>query len=272
MAAVFSSHRLAVLGVGVMGSALVRGFLRAGLLSPPQVWAVDLRPEALQRLREEWDLHTTSQAREAVQEATILVVAVKPGEVPALLADVAPALRDSHLCLSIAAGVPLRKLDAWAQGKGRWVRLMPNTPALVGAGATAYTLGPRTQPEDREIVETLFRAVGRVVEVKEEQMDAVTGLSGSGPAFVYIFIEALADAGVRAGLPRGVALELAAQTVLGAARMVLESGQHPAALKDAVASPGGTTIAGIEALERHGFRFAAFQAVLAATRRSQELA
>jgi pyrroline-5-carboxylate reductase len=190
---------------------------------------------------------------------------------PAVLAEAKPSLRSSQLVISIAAGITLRAI---AQGLGestRLVRVMPNTPCLVGASATGFAPGAGATPEDAALVGKLFGAVGVVHRVPEQLLDAVTGLSGSGPAFAYLFIEALADGGVKCGLPRGVALELAAQTVLGAAKMVLETGQHPGALKDAVASPGGTTIAGLHALERAAFRAAAMDAVEAATQRAQEL-
>jgi pyrroline-5-carboxylate reductase len=188
-----------------------------------------------------------------------------------VLSELRGQLTQSHLVISIAAGIPLATI---AQGLGpgpRLVRVMPNTPCLVGSGASAYCLGPGATPADRELVGRLLAAVGRAVQTPEKLLDAVTGLSGSGPAFVYVMIEALSDGGVNMGLPRDVATTLAAQTVLGAAQMVLTTGQHPGALKDQVASPGGTTIAGLQALEEHGLRAALIAAVEAATNRSMEL-
>jgi pyrroline-5-carboxylate reductase len=189
-----------------------------------------------------------------------------------VLAQIRSAVTADHLVVSVAAGVSIATI---AKGLGldrRIARVMPNTPALIGEGAAAYCLGPGTKPEDETVVAECLRSVGKAFRVPESQLDAVTGLSGSGPAFVFLMIDALADGGVRVGLPREVALELAAQTVSGAARMVLETGEHPGRLKDQVASPAGTTIAGLHALERAGVRGALMDAVEAAYRRSVELA
>jgi pyrroline-5-carboxylate reductase len=201
----------------------------------------------------------------------VLVLAVKPQTMAAVLAEVRPTVSPRHLVVSIAAGVTLGQLAAGLGPDARLIRVMPNTPCLVGASAAGFAAGPAATADDVALVARLFGAVGKAFAVPEHLLDAVTGLSGSGPAFVYVLIEALADGGVRVGLPRDVALALAAQTVLGSAKMVLETGTHPAALKDAVASPGGTTIAGLHALERAGFRAAAMDAVEAAARRAAEL-
>jgi pyrroline-5-carboxylate reductase len=203
-------------------------------------------------------------------ESDLLVLAVKPQTMAALLEEIRGVLR-SPLVVSIAAGFTLKQLSAGLGARCRLVRVMPNTPCLVGASASAYTPGEGTTAEDAAIVDRLLNAVGRAFRLPEHLLDAVTGLSGSGPAFVYLMIEALSDGGVRVGLPREVSTTLAAQTVLGAAKMVLETAQHPGALKDMVASPGGTTIAGLHALERGGVRGALMDAVEAATRRSKEL-
>jgi pyrroline-5-carboxylate reductase len=208
--------------------------------------------------------------REVVEAADIVFLAVKPQSMPTVFAELAGALGPQKLAVSIAAGVTVAKLMEGLKTE-RVVRVMPNTPALVGQGASAYALGPGTTSADGELVKQLMASVGRAFQVDEKLLDAVTGLSGSGPAFVYVMIEALSDAGVKMGLTRDVATALAAQTVRGSAEMVLATGEHPAVLKDKVASPGGTTIAGLAALESHGLRAALIAAVEAATKRSQEL-
>jgi pyrroline-5-carboxylate reductase len=195
---------------------------------------------------------------------------VKPQTVSTLLSDVRSLIKPHHLLISICAGVTLERL-AEESGATRLVRVMPNTPCLLGASASAYSPGPGASTEDIDLVDRLFNAVGKAYRLPEHLLDAVTGLSGSGPAFVYTMIEALSDGGVRVGLPRDVANGLAAQTVLGAARMVLETDLHPAQLKEMVTSPGGTTIAGLHALERGAVRAALMDAVEAATKRATEL-
>ncbi|MEX0716428.1 MAG: pyrroline-5-carboxylate reductase, partial [Planctomycetaceae bacterium] len=204
-------------------------------------------------------------------EADVIVLAVKPQHMAEALSQLAGHLHETQLVVSIAAGVPIATIAQSLGENVRIVRVMPNTPALVGAGASAFALGGAATADDAELAERLFATVGIAVRVPEDLLDAVTGLSGSGPAYVYQAIEALSDGGVRVGLPRDVATKLAAQTVLGAARMVLDTGEHPAALKDAVTSPGGTTIAGLHALEQGGLRKCLIDAVVAATARSREL-
>jgi pyrroline-5-carboxylate reductase len=201
----------------------------------------------------------------------VLVLAVKPDQVVSVLAEIRGAFTNEHLLVSIAAGVPLAKLEAGLGAAARVIRVMPNTPALVGASASAFALGKSCAATDAELAQKLLSAVGVAFQVKESLLDAVTGLSGSGPAYVYQFIEALSDGGVAAGLPRDIATKLAAQTVLGAAKMVLETGQHPGALKDQVTSPGGTTIEGIHELEKGKLRGTVMSAVRAATEKSKKL-
>jgi pyrroline-5-carboxylate reductase len=260
---------LGFLGAGRMATALARGWLGAGLLRPEGCRASDPSPQARRAFRDETGVQAGEDNRAVVAASDVLVLAVKPQSMAGLLAEIRPHLR-SQLVVSVAAGVTLRQL---AEGLGpncRLVRVIPNTPCLVGASASAYSPGDTATADDAALVDRLLNAVGRAYAVPESLLDAVTGLSGSGPAFVYVLIEALADGGVRVGLPRDVAAALAAQTVFGAAKMVLDTGQHPAALKDAVASPGGTTIAGLHALERGGARAALMDAVEAAARRATE--
>ena len=206
-----------------------------------------------------------------MQFANVLVLAVKPDQVGGVLAEVRDQFTRKHLLISIAAGVPLAKLEAGLGAGARLIRVMPNTPALVGASATAFALGKSARLEDGALAQKLFSAVGISFQVKEALLDAVTGLSGSGPAYGYLFIEGLSDGGVAAGLPRDIATRLAAQTVLGSAKMVLETGLHPGALKDMVTSPGGTTIEGLHELEKGKLRGTLISAVRAATEKSRKL-
>lgn len=263
-----TSQRIALIGAGKMATALAGGWLQASVCTAGEIIAADPSTTARETFARTTGCLTTDDNAQAAAQAEIVVLAVKPQQLAVVAASL--PLRADQLAISIAAGVSLSRLDTMFPF-ARLARVMPNTPVLVGRGAGAYALGPRAAPADGETVERLFAAVGRIFAVEEALLDAVTGLSGSGPAFVYILIEALSDGGVRMGLPRTIATQLAAQTVLGAAEMVLHSGEHPAVLKDQVASPGGTTIAGIAALERGAFRAAAIQAVEAAARRSREL-
>jgi pyrroline-5-carboxylate reductase len=259
------------LGAGKMATALAHGWLDAGLAVPERVLASDPLPEARQGFSTATRLRATADNREVVSHSDLLLLAVKPQTMAALLAEIRPLVTSRHLIVSIAAGITLRQL---AEGLGpdcRLVRVMPNTPCLVGASASGYSPAETATADDIALVDRLLNAVGRAYRLPEHLLDAVTGLSGSGPAFVYVMIEALSDGGVRVGLPRDVATALAAQTVLGAAKMVLETGTHTGTLKDMVTSPGGTTIAGLHALERGGLRAALMDAVEAATRRSVEL-
>jgi pyrroline-5-carboxylate reductase len=259
------------LGAGQMATALAKGWLAAGLLDPARSLASDPYPAARERFATVTGLRTTDSNADVLVAADVLVLAVKPQAMAGLLDEIAPWMDRRHLTVSIAAGVTLAQLAAGLGIEARLIRVMPNTPCLVGASASGFAPGPAATTDDVALVERLFAAVGVAVRVPEPLLDAVTGLSGSGPAFVFVMIEALADGGVKAGLPRDIAQKLAAQTVLGSAKMVLETGQHPGALKDAVASPGGTTIAGLHALERAGVRAALMDAVTAAADRATEL-
>jgi pyrroline-5-carboxylate reductase len=263
--------RIGFLGAGKMATALARGWSAAGLTTAERLCASDPVAGACQAFTAETGVTCAASNREVIIQSDVLVLAVKPQSMAGLLKEVRPTLTARHLVISIAAGVSLRQLAEGLGSERRLVRVMPNTPCLVGASASGYCPGEDATPDDVALVDRLLNAVGRAFRLPESLLDAVTGLSGSGPAFVYVIIEALSDGGVRMGLPRDVATALAAQTVLGAAKMVLETGCHPGVLKDMVTSPGGTTIAGLHALERGGLRAALIDAVEAATRRSAEL-
>jgi pyrroline-5-carboxylate reductase len=257
------------IGSGKMASALAEGILRAGVASAADIVLTDKFPTSAEDLARRTGARALPSNAEVAANAGTLILCVKPGDVPEALREAGDL--GGKLLISIAAGVRLRRLREWAAGAPRLIRVMPNTPALIGQGAAAYAAGEGATAEDLAIAARIFGAIGVAVPVKEELLDAVTGLSGSGPAFVYTIIEALADGGVLMGLPRDIALRLGAQTVLGAAAMVLQTGIHPAQLRDQVTSPGGTTIAGLEALEDAGLRAALIAAVRAATERSGEL-
>jgi pyrroline-5-carboxylate reductase len=264
--------KLAVIGVGAMGSALVRGLIQSGKVKPEQIVAADIDPSKLAGIQT-LGIPTTDDNKSAVQQSEIVLLCVKPQVMDDVLADIAPVTDPKkHCVISIAAGVPIARIEASLPQGTPVIRVMPNTPAQVLAGASAIALGTNAHENHRKIAHEIFSAVGLVVDVPEKLMDAVTALSGSGPAYVFVFAEALADAGVNLGLPRDVALKLAAQTLLGAAKMLLETGKHPAELKDMVTSPGGTTIAALSVLERQAFRGAIIEAISAAHQRAKELA
>jgi pyrroline-5-carboxylate reductase len=262
--------RVGFLGAGRMATALARGWQTAGLVRAADIRASDPLSDARQTFSDQTGCTVGSSNLEVVAACDLLVLAVKPQSMAGLLTEIRSAVR-SALVVSIAAGISLRQLQAGLGEAVRLVRVMPNTPCLVGASASAYSPGLTATADDVALVDCLMNAVGKAYRVAETLLDAVTGLSGSGPAYVYVIIEALADGGVRAGLPRDVAQALAAQTVFGSAKMVLETGTHPAVLKDMVASPGGTTIVGLQALERGGMRAALIDAVESAARRATEL-
>jgi pyrroline-5-carboxylate reductase len=263
--------RIAFVGAGQMAQALARGFIASGLATADRITAYDPSSDAGERfLALAPGVALAPSNAEAAREADVVILAVKPQSLKQALAELRPAASADRLFISIVAGATLADLSA-GLGTDRIVRVMPNTPCLLGQGASAFAAGPGALPADGELVRSLLSSVGKVFPVDEKLLDAVTGLSGSGPAYVFVMIEALADGGVKMGLPRDAAMALAAQTVLGAAALCLAGGEHPAQLKDRVASPGGTTIAGLAALESHGFRGAVIAAVEAATKRSQEL-
>jgi pyrroline-5-carboxylate reductase len=263
--------RIGFLGAGKMALALARGIVKAGLLRSENLIASDPVEAARTTFSKETGGRSTSSNSEVVKFAPVLIVAVKPDQVNDLLQELKSQFTSKHLLISIAAGVPIARFEAALGPESRVVRVMPNAPALVGASASGLALGKGAQSEDGELAQKLFSSIGLAFKVKESLLDAVTGLSGSGPAYGFLLIEALSDGGVAAGLPRDVATRLAAQTLLGSARMVLETGQHPGALKDMVTSPGGTTIEGLHELEKAGVRGALISAVRAATDKSKKL-
>jgi pyrroline-5-carboxylate reductase len=255
-----------------MGTALIQGAIRAGVVAAGNVTGCDPYYKSRESFAAATGAHVSSDIAEISAASDVLLLCTKPNDVAGALAAAAEkSAGQPKLVISIAAGVTLQALEDAAPDNFRIIRSMPNTPALVGHGAAGFCLGSRATSEDAKAAESLLGAVGIAVQVPERLMDAVTGLSGSGPAYIYVVIDALADGGVRAGIPRADAVRLAAQTVLGSAAMVLETGEHPAVLKDMVTSPGGTTIAGLAALEKHGLRSALIEAVTAATQRATEL-
>jgi pyrroline-5-carboxylate reductase len=262
--------QLTVIGGGQMGRALVSGMLAGNVLSAEAVVLVEPSPESQAWWREHHPQVTVGvELAAAVKDADIVLLAVKPNIVASVTQQPAD-FWSGKLVVSIAAGISLERLCDWI-GHGRVVRVMPNTPSLVGAGASAFCGADEVTDDDRQQIEAMLGSVGLAVRVDESQLDAVTGLSGSGPAYVCLIIEALADGGVLAGLPRPLAMQLATQTVLGTATMIAETGRHPGELKDAVASPGGTTIAALRTLEQNGVRGALIEAVAASAERSKEL-
>jgi len=262
---------LGIIGGGNMGEALMAGITQSGLLSAAEILFFEPRPDRREYLREKFRISPVETNKDLVILAPTLILAVKPQSVPEVLLEIGPLLKPHHLLISICAGVPLDYIQSFFQSPIRMVRAMPNTPALIQKGATALAPSPEAKLEDLSTAEAIFTAVGMAAIVKESQMDAVTGLSGSGPAYIFAVIEALAAGGVKEGLSQDVALNLTTQTVLGAAYLIQATAKHPATLRDQVCTPGGTTMAGLYAMEEGGFRLALMNAVIAATRRSKEL-
>ena len=263
--------KIGFLGAGKMAAAFARGLINAKLVNAKSIFAADPFEAARQAFSAGTGTRTFVSNVEVAAAANILILATKPDQVGAALSEISSAITPGHLVISIAAGVTLAKLESALPAGTRVIRVMPNTPALVGAGASGFATGKNASVADGELAKKLLSALGVAVPVKESLLDAVTGLSGSGPAYVYQFIEALSDGGVAAGLPREIATQLAAQTVLGGAQMVLTTGLHPGVLKDQVTSPGGTTIEGLHELEKGGFRATVISAVRAAAEKSKKL-
>jgi pyrroline-5-carboxylate reductase len=265
------NETIGFIGSGNMGEALIKGMIKSGVAAPRQILASDIRISRLDYIQKAYGISVYKDLSEMVSNCTILVLAVKPQDVPGALKTVASLTGMERLLISIAAGVTVAALEGLLPAGFRVIRVMPNTPALILNGATAAAGGTHAMESDMELTKEIFNAVGKVVVVQEKVMDAVTGLSGSGPAYVFLFIEALTDAGVRMGLARDVAGLLAVQTVIGASRMVEEMNERPAVLKEMVTSPGGTTMAGLHILEKGAMRGLIMSAVEAATLRSQEM-
>ena len=264
--------RVAVLGAGKMGGILLQAFLKQNLFNPDLIHATVGHAERALALSTQWGVDVSTNNLEAAGQADLILLGVKPFQVPALVEEIRPALTKDKTLISFAASVTTRAIEDAAGLEIAVIRAMPNTPAALGAGAAALCRGRFVSSAQMELAVRIFETVGRTVTVDEKHMNAVTGLSGSGPAYIYIIIEALAEAGVKVGLPRDIATELAAQTTYGAAKMVLETGYHPAMLKDAVTTPAGTTIDGIMALEEGGLRVTLIKAVMRATERAKQLA
>jgi pyrroline-5-carboxylate reductase len=263
--------RLGFIGGGNMAAALVRGILGAGLYGAADVFVFDVKAERRAVLAAEYGVQIVEGSAALVAACDVIFLSVKPQVMDTVLDAVGPLLRDGQLLISVAAGVPLRAMEGRLPTGTRVIRSMPNTPATVLAGATAIAAGTFANASDMKHAEALFAAVGKVVTLDEVQLDAVTGLSGSGPAYLMLIIEALADGGVKVGLHRDTALLLAAQTVYGSAKLLLETGEHPGRLKDMVTSPGGTAIAGLHTLESGALRKTLMDAVEVASKRSEEL-
>ena len=264
--------RVAVLGAGKMGGILLQAFLKQNLFAPDQIHATVGHAEKAVALSVQWGVDVSTDNLEVARQSDLILIGVKPFQVPDLIAEIRPALTPAKTIVSFAASVKTRAIEEASGLEIAVIRAMPNTPSALGAGAAGLCRGRFVSPEQMELAQRIFETVGRTVVVDEKHMDAVTGLSASGPAYIYIIIEALAEAGVKVGLPRDIATQLAAQTTFGAAKMVLETGYHPALLKDAVTTPAGCTIDGILELEEGGLRVTLIKAVMRATQRAKELA
>ncbi|MGQ9508709.1 MAG: pyrroline-5-carboxylate reductase [Thermodesulfobacteriota bacterium] len=265
------NKQVGFLGAGNMGEALIHGLLHGHLCRPEQIFCSDVRAERLKIIREKYDVRGTTHNSEVVKQSDLIVLAVKPQIMKQVIGEVAKYLDLKKLIISIAAGVPLDAIESCAGKELKLIRVMPNICVSVREGASAISAGRHAQKEDLMIAKTIFDSVGKSIFIDESLLDAVTGLSGSGPAYIFLIVDALADAGVKVGLSRDDALLLASQTVLGAAKMLIETGEHPGKLKDMVTSPGGTAIAGLHTLEQGGVRTTLINAVEVATQRSKAL-
>jgi pyrroline-5-carboxylate reductase len=265
------NKHVGILGTGNMGEALIQGLLHGHLCRPDQILCSDIRPERLKTIREKYGVKTTSHNVEVVKQSDILILAVKPQIMKQVVDEIGKYLELSKLIISIAAGVPLGAIESCTRKDLKLIRVMPNICVSVREGVSAIAGGKHTLREDLMTAKAIFDSVGKSLFIEEYLLDAVTGLSGSGPAYIFLIVDALADAGVKVGLSRDDALIMASQTVLGAAKMLIETGEHPGKLKDMVTSPGGTAIAGLHTLEEGGLRTTLINAVEVATQRSKVL-
>jgi len=265
------NKQVGILGTGNMGEALIHGLLYGHLCRPEQIFCSDVRVERLKIIREKYGVKSTSHNTEVVKQSEIIILSVKPQIMKQVVEEIAKYLDLSKLIISIAAGVPLDAIEACARKDLKLIRVMPNICVSVREGVSAIASGKHATKDDLMIAKTIFDSVGKSLFIEESLLDAVTGLSGSGPAYIFLIIDALADAGVKVGLSRDDAIILASQTVLGAAKMLIETGEHPGKLKDMVTSPGGTAIAGLHTLEEGGLRTTLINAVEVATQRSKAL-
>lgn len=264
--------KIAIIGGGKMGSIIAAGLISRKIISQKDITVTDIDATRRELIRSDMGLQVSAENRHAVKNASIIILAIKPQNMFQTLKEISTAINKSKLVISIAAGITTGFIEGYLTKGVRVIRVMPNTPALVSSGATAVAKGSCATAQDIKLARAIFDAVGLTVEVEEKMLDAVTGLSGSGPAYCFVMIEALSDAGVQMGLPRELALKLACQTMLGSATLCLQSDKHPAQLKDMVTSPGGTTAAGLKVLEEGKIRATLIAAVEAATKRSKELA
>jgi pyrroline-5-carboxylate reductase len=263
--------KIGIIGGGKMGSVLIGGIISRNLIPEGHIAVSDTVKERLEYLKKTYRVNTTDDNNKVVKASDIIILAVKPQNMSDVLEGISHTFHQKILIISIAAGITTKFIEGYLKKGARVIRVMPNTPALIGEGATALTCGANAKNDDLDLARQIFESVGITVSVKEELMDAVTGLSGSGPAYGFLIIEALADAGVNLGLSRDIALKLSAKTIMGAAKLCLMGEKHPAELKDMVTSPGGTTIAGLKVLEEGKIRATLMAAVEAAASRSRDL-
>ena len=263
--------RIGILGLGKMGEALIKGLQSSPQAKDFSFQATTRSAESAAEACKRLGVDCITDNRKLVERCKVIVLCVKPHQAQAVLADIAPKLTAEHLVISVCASLTTAQISEWSGGRAAVVRSMPNTPCLIGEGMTVFCAGPGVKAEHMRLTQNIFSTVGQAISLEESLMDGVTGLSGCGPAYIYLIIEALSEAGVKVGLPRKTATLLAAQTMAGAARMVLQRGEHPAALKDEVTTPAGCTIDGLMALEEGKLRVTLIKAVLAAAKRSKSL-